>query len=447
MRSIIAAVVALAVAGPAWAQEPRRFDPGKVYRISADGAPARGPAHAPVTIVEFSDFYCRYCASSQRVLSQLDALYPGKLRLVFRHNLLDPDDGTLAAEAAMAADAQGRFWQMHDRLFGEPPRTRRAVEGLARELGLDLVRFRRDLDSRAHRGKVAADTRVAGELGITSTPMFFVNGRPVKGAQGVAAFRRVIEQELQRAAGLRARGVTAAELYRTAVAGGRERGELDDIDEYAGAGPVAEGTLHRVHVPPGRARGPADALVTIVVFIDFECPACRAAAPVLESMRERFGDDLRVVLRHFPLDMHRHAELAAQAFEAAAEQGKGWPMHDAMIARQGPLDRPTLDELAGSIGLDTARFRAALDRRRFRRAVADEVATAAAAGVRATPTLVINGELIAGMPRELLLVARIEAARTAAAERVASGTPRAKVLETILRDAGVVEPAPPRRRR
>ena len=85
MRTITAALGTLLTviqATPAAAQEARRFDPAKVYKVAADGSPSRGPADAPVTIVEFSDFYCRYCIHSQKTLEQIETLYPGKVRVV-----------------------------------------------------------------------------------------------------------------------------------------------------------------------------------------------------------------------------------------------------------------------------------------------------------------------------------------------------------------------------
>ncbi len=439
--TLLAALLTVIRATPAHAQEARRFDPMRTYKVAADGAPARGPADAPVTIVEFSDFYCRYCINSQRTLEQVEALYRGRVRLVFRHNPLDIEEGTLAAEAAMAAHAQGRFWDMHERLFAEPGAVERhQVEGFARELGLDMVRFRRDLDGHRHRAVIERDARAAAALGIASTPMFFVNGRPIKGSQGASSFRRVIDEELARAAALTRRGVKARDVYRTVVATGDEQGSLGEVDEYALAAPPDADERWRVRIDPARARGPATALVTMVVFLDFECPACVHSAPIVEEMRARFGDDLRVVLRHFPLDMHLHAELAAQAFEAAAAQGKGWEMHDAMIAHGAPLGREALDELAAAIDVDMDRFRADLDKRRYRAAIVAETARAAALGIRATPSLLINGRLVAGMPPAEMLAARIDGAREEAKAMVAAGIPRTQVLDALLKNATRVEP-------
>src|SRR4051812_10873584 len=176
------------------------FDPRTVYKVPRGEAPANGPADAPVTIVAWSDYACAYCNRVQGTLDHLAQLYPGQLRWVHRTLPLD-DDNTLAPEAALAAAAQGRFRPMNDRLYALGGRVDRAtVELVARELGLDMVRFRADLDGRAYRASIAADMADAGALGVLGTPTFFVNGRPIHGNQPLSVFVEIVDQELARAA-------------------------------------------------------------------------------------------------------------------------------------------------------------------------------------------------------------------------------------------------------
>src|SRR5205814_5210772 len=148
--SFAASIVAVAiVAAPARADR-LGFDPKTIYKVPRGEAPTNGPADAPVTIVAWSDYACAYCNRVQGTLDHLARLYPGQLRWVHRTLPLD-DENTLGPEAALAAAAQGRFRPMNDRLFGLGGRVdRAAVELLARELGLDMVRFRADLDSHAY---------------------------------------------------------------------------------------------------------------------------------------------------------------------------------------------------------------------------------------------------------------------------------------------------------
>lgn len=145
--------------------------------------------------------------------------------------------------------------------------------------------------------------------------------------------------------------------------------------------------LERDHV-----RGPADAPFTLVEFGDFECPFCGRSTGVVDELRERFGDRLRYVFRHVPLvDPHPHAELAAEASEAAAAQGRFWEMHDRLFRHQDELRAVDLLDHAAAIGLDVERFARDLGSGRFAARVREDAASAEASGVEGTPTFFVNG--------------------------------------------------------
>lgn len=166
----------------------------KIEDVPTEGASARGPARASITIVEFADYQCPFCARAEGTVHALEQAHPGEVRLVFK-NLPLPfhDHARLMARAAIAAEAQGRFWEMHDRLFAlAGPVDRAVLEGVARELGLDVARFDRDLDDRSVEARVAADEADAKALGVKGTPTFFVDGHRVVGAQPVATFEKAI---------------------------------------------------------------------------------------------------------------------------------------------------------------------------------------------------------------------------------------------------------------
>ncbi|HYY17646.1 MAG TPA: Na+/H+ antiporter NhaA, partial [Streptosporangiaceae bacterium] len=148
-----------------------------------------------------------------------------------------------------------------------------------------------------------------------------------------------------------------------------------------------------VPVDPDRdhVRGPAHAPVTLLEYGDFECPYCGQAEPVIRQLLAGHGD-VRYVWRHLPLtDVHPHAQLAAEASEAAADQGAFWDMHDLLLARQGDLLARDLVRYAGDIGLDTTRFRDHIARRAGAARVAEDVDSADLSGVSGTPTFFING--------------------------------------------------------
>jgi Na+/H+ antiporter NhaA len=139
-------------------------------------------------------------------------------------------------------------------------------------------------------------------------------------------------------------------------------------------------------------RGSNDAPVTLVEYGDLECPYCGRAEQVIRELLSSFGDDLRYVWRHLPLnDVHPAAQLAAEAAEAAAAQGKFWEMHDALLAHQDRLGPPDLRRYSGELGLDVERFWDELRRHQHAPRVAKDVASADASGVSGTPTFFING--------------------------------------------------------
>jgi protein-disulfide isomerase len=420
----VALVVLLATLGTARAEH---FDPAAIYKVPRGHAPETGAADAPVTIVAFSDYACGYCNKVQAALDHLARLYPGQLRWVHRTLPLD-EDNTLASEAALAADAQGRFLPMNDRLYAIGGRADRAtIELIARELGLDLVRFRADLDSRAFRPAIDADIADARALGVEGTPTFFVNGRAVYGNQPLQVFAEVVDQELARAA-------QVPGGYDALVAGGRPRADAEDKATLSH--PLVATRTYRMGLGlPGHQSGPDDALVTVVVWSDFQCPFCAKEAPALAQLRAKYKDDVRIVYRHLAMGFHRDAALAAEAAVAAAEQGKFWAFHDQVFANFGHLARADLERFAEAVGLDMAAFRAALETRRYRDAVIAEGSAAEALGVDGTPTMFINGAPVIGARAPGVLDPLIEA-HLARSRQVVAGGIAASELYAMLMSAG-----------
>jgi len=144
-------------------------------------------------------------------------------------------------------------------------------------------------------------------------------------------------------------------------------------------------------------RGGPDAGVSILVFSAFACPYCAEGHKQLESLRARYGDRLQIVFKHFPLGFDREGYLPHEAALAAAEQDKFWPMHDRLFAHQADLGPDVIARLAREIGLDEARFSAALATRRFRAQVDRDLAEARALNVRAAPTYFVDGIKLEGL--------------------------------------------------
>ncbi len=178
------------------------LEPARV-QVEAVG-PSKGPADAPITLVEFSDFECPFCVRVLPTLEQVQATYGDQVRIVYRQfplNAIHPN-AQLSAEASLCADAQGKFWEMHDAIF--EARGKADADGLksmAGDLGLDSEVFAGCLDSREFRGQVAADLEAGRQAGVTGTPALFINGRFLSGAQPFGVVSRVIDDELTRVGG------------------------------------------------------------------------------------------------------------------------------------------------------------------------------------------------------------------------------------------------------
>jgi protein-disulfide isomerase len=157
----------------------QRFDPSTGRAIPLDGSPSRGPAGASVVVVEFADFECPFC---QKVSPELDAMWQArkdKVRFVYKFLPLQMHPhGEISARAAIAAQLQGKFWEMHHLLFANGQRLEQSdLDGYAKTVGLDLERFRADMQSPAVTDRIAADKKTADDLGVKGTPTIYIDGR------------------------------------------------------------------------------------------------------------------------------------------------------------------------------------------------------------------------------------------------------------------------------
>jgi RNA polymerase sigma factor (sigma-70 family) len=172
------------------------LDHATIERTGLYRGPARGPATAPVTIVVFTDLTCSHCGTALGSLDQLWEEYPGKLRLVVKQLPVRPG-GPLAAEAALAADAEGKFWELHDLMLAyQDDLSYDKLVALAERVGLDVAAFRAALDQHKYAAAVAADKATAATLDVNATPTFFINGKRVGGAVPVERMRAAIDQAL-----------------------------------------------------------------------------------------------------------------------------------------------------------------------------------------------------------------------------------------------------------
>jgi protein-disulfide isomerase len=183
----------------------------------------RGAREPLVTIVEYSDFQCPFCARIEPTLDRIVEDYEGKVRVVWKDfPLAFHDNAVPAALAAREARAQGRFWEMQRHLFANQGALDRAgLEKAAAAVGLDLPRFRAALDRPDGRAQVEADVAAAARLGVRGTPTFFINGRRLVGAQPYERWKVILDEEVRKAEGLLAKGTPRAKLYEVLMKGAR----------------------------------------------------------------------------------------------------------------------------------------------------------------------------------------------------------------------------------
>ena len=227
--------------------------------------------------------------------------------------------------------------------------------------------------------------------------MFF-NCRQVVGAIPFERMKQVADDELQKANALLKGGRAGPGFYEKAceanVAAAPAAPVPAAVQAPAPAAPLAPGALKIRADDP--VRGNPRAPVTIVLFSDFQCPFCARVAPTLAEVEKTYGDKVRVVWKHEPLPFHPNALPAAEAAEAAREQGKFWQMHDRLFASQQQLSPDTYARLAKELGLDPKKFAESTRSGRNRGRIQEDQALAQQVGANGTPTMFVNGERVVG---------------------------------------------------
>jgi protein-disulfide isomerase len=399
---------------------------GESERIPVQDSPTHGPSNALATLVVFSDFECSYCQRLTNTLAVIRERFASDVRVVFKHMPLSRHPhARLAAEAAIAAHAQGKFWEFHDLLFAHQDALEPAdLERYAAQAGMDVARMRTELAQGTHRPRLERDIALGRTLGVSATPSSFVNGTIVQGAKRFSHFLRVLDRVLARARTISPRETVYASMVSDPV-----EPEPEDRPEVPPS-PFDLNAVHAVSVEGAPMRGQADALVTMVIFSDFECGYCQRFKPALDALIARYGRELRVVFRHLPSARHEHAmDAAVFAEEARAQQGDSgfYRAHDWLFAHQDGLDRESLLSYAAAMQLDGQRLAAALAQQNYRENIARDGRMATELGVDATPTMFINGRRVVGARPLAELTEAVDRALTEAQALVTQGVARADV--------------------
>ena len=406
-----------------------------------------------VTIVLWTDYACNPCGRSWQVMKHLAEDYGDDLRVVYRAGTVPGfQHGERAAEAAFAAGGQGKFWDMHWRLFAHPDDFSRPIlRKHAEAIGLDVPQFMDDLDTGRYSSPRVRDRRQAAELGLSPLPAAFANGLFVLGFKDEAGWHALIDREIASARKMMQDGIKRADVYgefmRTA-----KRGRVDDNDEAkrlhaereaaaVAADPArlaGPDVAARYAVPTGAAGfGPADAPVVVVEFVDYQCPYCRKAhVEVLPALREQYPNDVRVEIRHLPLEIHPAAAAAARAAITAGEQGKFGEFHQRLFADDiGGLGFSTFVKQAELLGLDVERFKRDFQTREVGDKLATDVLLARRLGIQGTPGFFVNGRYIDGARSAATFAHIVDEELTRAKQLEAGGTPRAELHAALMQGA------------
>ena len=421
-------------AAPAPAPNRPADDSKTVYKVAVDGSDAcKGGDGALVTIVAFSEFQCPFCSRVLPTMEQLEKDYGDKVRVCFKHNPLPfHKDAVPAANAAIEAHKQGKFWALHDVFFKNQKALSAAdIEKYAGEVGADVSAIKDAVAQNKHKAVIDAHQKLAADLGARGTPTFFINGRKLVGAQPAPAFKTIIDEEIPKAQALLKRGVAKSKLYAELIKNGLAKAGAGGGG--GGGAPAVDNTVNKVPIAPHNpCKGPADALVTIAEFSEFQCPFCSRVLPTMKELGDKYGAKLRVCFFNNPLPFHADAPMASQAALAAGKQGKFWEYHDKLFANQRALKKDDLEKYATETGLDMAQFKTDLDSEDFKTAIKADQDIANKVGARGTPTFFVNGRKLVGAQPTPAFVTLIDEELKKAEAMVRKGVPKNKVYDKII---------------
>jgi protein-disulfide isomerase len=422
----------------AGAQAPAK-GPGagaEVYKVAIGDAPIRGGKQPKVTIIEYSDFQCPYCSRARETVDKLLKDYGNDVELAYKHNPLPFHQNAMpAALAAEAARDQGKFWEMHDKLFSNQVHLERAdLDKYAQEIGLNMGKYKEAMDKEQGKDRIKRDMAEAEKFGARGTPNFFINGRNFRGAQPLEAFKSVIDEEAKKADAKIAAGTPRGQVYAALTQAGLEKA-APPPPPPARAGEPDANTRYRAEIKGSPMKGDKNAPVTIVQWSDFQCPFCSRVEPTVSKVMDEYKGKVRVVWRDLPLPFHPNALPSAIAARAAGEQGKFWEMHDKLFADQQHEDRATFEKYAQELGLNMAKFKAALDAQKGKSEIEADAAAGGKIGAHGTPAFFVNGKFLSGAQPFEVFKAKIDEELKTADALVAKGTPKAKVYDVLMKDA------------
>ncbi|HLK48954.1 MAG TPA: thioredoxin domain-containing protein [Bryobacteraceae bacterium] len=341
-----------------------------VYGAEPPAAPPDTPPES-VRIVVYSDFQCPFCRQFSQPFRQLMTEGVDGLRTDFEFKnfpLSFHPNAQLAAQAVLAAKEQGKFWEMHDLLFANQSALKREnLLQYAQQLGLDMNRFRQDLDSDRIKQAIDRDKADGTKAKVEATPTIFINGKQYTGSRPFTELKKLVAGDHLR------------------------RRSISEIPDRM------------------LSKGAADAKVTLEFFADLQSPVSRPAVEVLEELLRRYPDSVRIQFRNFPLVFHPQAELAHEAAMTGARDGHFWDFAAYLLDHQDSLREQDLIAYAGRLGLDQSQFAEAMRKHRYAPRIDADLVQGQERGLRGSPVIFVNHKRIDGVPALQELTGYVEA--------------------------------------
>jgi protein-disulfide isomerase len=401
--------------------------------------PSWGSRIAPVTIVEYADFECPFCARAEATLSRIREEYGREtIRIVWKNSPLpfhrNAEPAAEAAAGVFALAGSEAFWKFHDIALRTPASLApEFYEQWAKDAGVaDIAAFRAGLARRQWADAIDKDVSEGKALGVFGTPTFFVNGLPLAGALPFPTFQGVIDSQIRAAQAKVAAGIPGERVYAELARDNRPNDAGHEDDERGDTK-----TVYKVPLARSPVRGSPAALVTMIEFADYECPFCVRAEPTVRALREEYGDKLRLVFKDNPLPSHTHAEPAAEAaLEVRAEKGDAafWAMHDELLAGAGDLSSDALAQVATRFGARADAVKAAIAHHVHSKSIEEDLDLAEDLEVDGTPHFFINGRRLVGAQSKERFSAIIDEEVKRAEDAIAKGTRPEAVYDALVRE-------------
>jgi protein-disulfide isomerase len=334
---------------------------GRRVRVNIDGAPTLGSVSAPVTVVEFSDFQCPFCARAAIPLQRLLVANQGGVRFAFKNFPLDIHaDSRLAHMAALSAGEQGKFWEMHDLIFAHQHSLKRSdLLSFATQLNLDVVKFQKDIESPQLKARIDDDISEGQRVGVVATPTFIVNGETFSGFSGGQLQAKIDSQA------------------------SRTQEQVADLPT----------DIPKLNL----SLGPEDAPTKIRWYVDLTSPLTAESAVALQNFVAAHSGRVQIEFKNLPLQIHATAMLVHEFALAAAAQGKFWPVESLLLADSKAKDREELRNLAVQAQLDQSKLWAEVDGHKYAAVIFRDLAEANRLGISGTPTFVIGNKKLDGV--------------------------------------------------